>query len=112
MASSCRPFFSWARRLLPRRWRAFPVLLLRGLVEPRAFAELRALVELRVARRASRCARRGGRLLARRSYSDRELLPANPGLLELLISLVRHALGQVHGRTPIEDLDPADVHRV
>ena len=88
------------------------MLLLRGLVEPRAFAELRALVELRVARAgvaeraAPGSARRranlhGSRASVRKPRSSAAAHKSRPACPR-----------EVHGRIPVEDLDPADVHRV
>src|SRR5262249_20255444 len=86
---------------------------LSALVELR-LAGLRALVEAgRAAGRAARRARRIlERLVARRIELDRELPAAHPGLLQLLETFLRHAVGQLDRRVRVEDPDAPDVHRV
>src|SRR4029078_417248 len=61
---------------------------------------------------APRCALRRRLLFARRIYTYRALLSADPGLLQLLVSLIRHPGRQINGGVAVEDLDPADVHGV
>src|SRR5262245_54927819 len=56
--------------------------------------------------------RRLRRRLIARSDTKRELLAADPRVLQLLVSLVGHAFGQIHCRIRVEDLDAADVHRI